>query len=60
MKIKDLIEKLSEFNPETEVEFVGIVEYGFGEYVEMCSEECIIREGGDYIQFIISGESVDY
>jgi hypothetical protein len=59
MKIKDLIEKLSEFNPETEVEFVGIVEYGFGEYVEMCSEECIIQEEDDYIQFIISGESLD-
>ena len=59
MKIKDLIEKLSEFNPETEVEFVGIVEYGFGEYMEICSEECIIQEEDDYIQFIISGESLD-
>jgi hypothetical protein len=59
MKIRDLIEKLSEFNPETEVEFVGAVVYGFGEYMEICSEECIIQEEDDYIQFIISGESLD-
>lgn len=59
MKIKDLIEKLNEFNPETEVEFVGFVEYGFREYMEIVSEECLIREEGDFVQFIISGESLD-
>lgn len=59
MKIKELIEKLNEFNPETEVEFVGFVEYGFREYMEVVSEECLIREEDDFVQFIISGESLD-
>ena len=58
MKVKDLIEKLKVFNPETEVEFVGIVECGFGEYVETCSEECIIREEDDFLQFVVSGEEL--
>ena len=56
MKVRDLIEKLKGFNPETEVEFAGIIEYGFGEYVECVSEECIIREEDDFIQLIVSGE----
>jgi hypothetical protein len=56
MKVRDLIEKLKGFNPETEVEFTGIVECGFGEYVECVSEECIIREEDDFLQLIVSGE----
>lgn len=59
MKIADLIEKLTKFNPETEIEFVGITESSFGEYSEMCSEECIIREEDGFIQLIISGESLE-
>ena len=59
MKIKDLIKRLNEFNPETEVEFVGFVEYAFREYMEIVSEECLIREKDDFVQFIISGESLD-
>ena len=46
-------------HPETEVEFVGFVECGFREYMEIVSEECLIREEGDFVQFIISGESLD-
>ena len=59
MKIKDLIERLNEFNPETEVEFVGFVEYGFREYMEIVSEECHIQEDSGFVQLIISGESLD-
>jgi len=59
MKIKDLIERLNEFNPESEIEFVGLVEYGYGEQMEIVSEECHIQEEDGFVQFIISGESLD-
>lgn len=58
MKINELIAELSKFNPDTEIEFVGITEYGFSEFHEICSEECLIREEDDFVQFIISGESL--
>ena len=57
MKIKDLILKLQEQDPESEIEFVGFVEYGFQEYMEVVSEECLIREEVGFVQLIISGES---
>jgi hypothetical protein len=60
MKVEDLIKELTKFNPETEIEFVGIIESGFGEYSEMCSEECLIRDEDGFIQLVISGESLDY
>ena len=58
MKIKDLILKLQEQDPESEIEFVGFVEYGFQEYMEVISEECLIREDSGFVQLIISGESL--
>jgi len=58
MKIKDLILKLQEQDPESEIEFVGFVEYGFQEYMEVVSEECLIREEIGFVQLIISGESL--
>ena len=58
MKIKDLILELQKQNPESEIEFVGFVEYGFQEYMEVVSEECLIREDGGFVQLIISGESL--
>lgn len=58
MKIKDLILKLQEQDPESEIEFVGFVEYGFQEYMEIVSEECLIREEIGFVQLIISGESL--
>ena len=64
MKVRDLIEKLKGFNPESELEFVGlttteITEYGFGEQMEIVSEDCHIQEEDDFVQLIISGESLD-
>lgn len=58
MKIKDLILKLQEQDLESEIEFVGFVEYGFQEYMEIVSEECLIREEIGFVQLIISGESL--
>ena len=58
MKIKDLILELQKQNPESEIEFVGLVEYGFQEYMEVVSEECLIREDCGFVQLIISGESL--
>lgn len=58
MKIKDLILKLQEQDPESEIEFVGFIEYGFQEYMEVVSEECLIREEIGFVQLIISGESL--
>ena len=58
MKIKDLILELQKQTPESELEFVGLVEYGFQEYMEVVSEECLIREDGGFVQLIISGESL--
>ena len=59
MKIKDLLLELQKQNPESEIEFVGFVEYGFREYMEIVSEECHIQEDGGFVQLIISGESLD-
>ena len=58
MKIKDLILKLQEQDPESEIEFVGFVEYGFQEYMEIVTEECLLREEIGFVQLIISGESL--
>ena len=58
MKIKDLILELQKQNPESEIEFVGFVEYGFREYMEIVSEECQIQGDGGFVQLIISGESL--
>lgn len=58
MKIKDLILKLQEQDPESEIEFVGFIEYGFQEYMEVVTEECLLREDGGSVQLIISGESL--
>ena len=56
MKVRDLIERLKDFNPESELEFVGLTEYGFGEQMEVGSEDCHIQEEGDFVQLIVSGE----
>lgn len=58
MKIKDLILKLQEQDPESEIEFVGFVEYGFQEYMEIVTEDCLLREEIGFVQLIISGESL--
>jgi hypothetical protein len=55
MKVKDLISKLQEFNPESELEFVGQILYGFGEFMEGISEECYLQEEDDFVQLIIQG-----
>jgi len=56
MKIKDLILELQRQNLESEIEFVGLVEYGFGEKMEFVSEGCEIQEEDGFIQLIIQGE----
>lgn len=56
MKIKDLILELQKQNLESEIEFVGLVEYGFGERMEFVSEDCHIQEEDGFIQLIIQGE----
>ena len=58
MKVKDLIERLKDFNPESELEFVGLTEYGFGEQMEVVSEDCHIQEEDDFVQLIIQGEGL--
>ena len=57
MKVKELIERLTQLNPETEVEFVGLCEYGFGETIEFISEGCHIQEEDNLVQIIIQGEN---
>ena len=59
MKIKDLILELQKQNPESEIEFVGLVEYGFGETMSFETEECLIRKDTGLVRLIISGESLD-
>ena len=59
MKVKDLIKRLKDLNPESELEFVGFAEYGYGEYMEVITEDCRIQEVDDFVQLIISGESLD-
>jgi len=59
MKIKDLILELQKQNPEDKVEFVGLVEYGFGETMSFETEECLIRKDNGLIRLITSGESLD-
>ena len=58
MKVKDLILELQKQNPESEIEFVGFVEYGFQEYMEVVTEDCLIQEDSGFVQLIISGESL--
>lgn len=57
MKIKDLILELQKQNPEDKVEFVGLMDYGFGEAMSIASKECLIQEDGGLVQIIISGDS---
>lgn len=57
MKVKDLIKRLTQLNPETEIEFVGLCEYGFGETIEFISEGCHIQEEDNLVQLIIQGEN---
>jgi hypothetical protein len=59
MEIKDLILELQKLNPEDRVEFVGSVEYGFGETMSFETEECLIRKDTGLVRLIISGESLD-
>lgn len=57
MNVLDLIERLKQFDPESQIEFVSLTEYGFQEYMEVVSEECLIREEIGFVQLIISGEA---
>ena len=57
MNVLDLIERLKQLNPESQIEFVSLTEYGFQEYMEVVSEECLIREDSGSVQLIISGEA---
>ena len=57
MNVLDLIERLKQLNPESQIEFVSLTEYGFQEYMEVVSEECLIREEENLVQIIISGEA---
>ena len=58
MNVLELIEKLKQLDPESQIEFVSLTEYGFQEYMEVVSEECLIREEIGFVQLIISGESL--
>ena len=58
MKVKDLILELQKQNPESEIEFVGFIEYGFQECMEVVTEDCLLREDSGSVQLIISGESL--
>ena len=58
MNVLDLIERLKQLDPESQIEFVSLTEYGFQEYMEVVSEECLIREEIGFVQLIISGESL--
>ena len=57
MNVLELIEKLKQLDPESQIEFVSLTEYGFQEYMEVVSEECLIREEIGFVQLIISGEA---
>lgn len=57
MNVLDLIERLKQLDPESQIEFVSLTEYGFQEYMEVVSEECLIREEENLVQIIISGEA---
>lgn len=57
MNVLDLIERLKQLDPESQIEFVSLTEYGFQEYMEVVSEECLIREEIGFVQLIISGET---
>jgi hypothetical protein len=57
MNVLDLIERLKQLDPESQIEFVSLTEYGFQEYMEVVSEECLIREDSGSVQLIISGEA---
>lgn len=57
MNVLDLIERLKQLDPESQIEFVSLTEYGFQEYMEVVSEECLIREEIGFVQLIISGEA---
>lgn len=57
MNVLDLIERLKQLDPESQIEFVSLTEYGFQEYMEAVSEECLIREDSGSVQLIISGEA---
>lgn len=57
MNVLELIEKLKQLDPESQIEFVSLTEYGFQEYMEVVSEECLIREEENLVQIIISGEA---
>lgn len=57
MNVLDLIERLKQLDPKSQIEFVSLTEYGFQEYMEVVSEECLIREEIGFVQLIISGEA---
>lgn len=57
MNVLDLIERLKQLDPESQIEFVGLTEYGYGERMEVISEECHIQEEENLVQIIISGEA---
>ena len=57
MNVLELIEKLKQLDPESQIEFVSLTEHGFQEYMEVVSEECLIREEENLVQIIISGEA---
>lgn len=57
MNVLDLIERLKQFDPESQIEFVSLTEYGYGERMEVISEECHIQEEENLVQIIISGEA---
>jgi hypothetical protein len=56
MKVIDLIDRLKQLNPESQIEFVGLTEYGYGEEMEIITGECHIQEEENLVQIIISGE----
>jgi hypothetical protein len=56
MKVIDLIDRLKQLNPESQIEFVGLTEYGYGEQLEITTTECHIQEEGSLVQIVISGE----
>ena len=57
MNVLELIEKLKQLDPESQIEFVSLTEYGYGERMEVISEECHIQEEENLVQIIISGEA---
>jgi hypothetical protein len=57
MNVLDLIERLKQLDPESQIEFVSLTEYGYGERMEVISEECHIQEEENLVQIIISGEA---